>query len=284
MRAYAKAVAVAFETHHAKSDKAAVLTVTHAGRDYPPGMIDRLAVPFDTVRLLEDRLADRLVEAAIARGWQTLVARTPRLTIDLNRAETDFEARAVAGAHTPAARPSHRARGGLGLVPERLGKLELWRTRLSSEDLAERIVAVYRPWHVAVEAALARAQAFNGHAVLIDVHSMPPLPGAHPAQIVIGDRHGASALPHVTAAAVEVFRAAGLRVAVNAPYAGAYMLERHGKPARNVSALQVEIDRRLYLDAALDGPGSGLSAMQRIIAALAERFTDTATAWPLAAE
>jgi N-formylglutamate amidohydrolase len=284
MRAYAKVVAAAFETHHAKSDKAVVLTVAHAGRDYPPELAKRLAVPFDTVRLLEDRLADRLVETATARGWQTLVARTPRLTIDLNRAETDFEGRAVSGAHTPAPRPSHRARGGLGLVPERLGKLALWRTRLSGDELAERIVAVHRPWHGAVEAALARARTLNGHAVLIDVHSMPPLPGVHSAQIVIGDRHGASAQPHVTAAAVEVFRAAGLRVAVNAPYAGAYMLERHGKPGRNVSALQVEVDRRLYLDAALYGPGNGLNAVQRLIAALAERLENTAAAWPLAAE
>jgi N-formylglutamate amidohydrolase len=277
-------VATSFDNHHPLSTGAVVVSVSHAGRDYPPGLADRLAVPFAAVRPLEDRLADRLVDSVIAQGFRTLVARTPRLTIDLNRAETDFEGGSVAGARTPAPRPSHRARGGLGLVPERLGKIELWRHRLDAAELAERIVAVHRPWHAAVEAALARALALNGHAVLIDVHSMPPLTGTHPAQIVIGDRNGASALPHVTAAAVEVFRAAGLRVAVNAPYAGAYMLERHGRPARGVSALQVEVDRRLYLDAALDGPGSGLAAMQRLIAKLAERLGDAAAGWPLAAE
>jgi N-formylglutamate amidohydrolase len=279
-------MALPFDSFNESARSPVVLTVTHAGRDYPEGLTDRLAVPFERVRPLEDRFADRLVETAIERGFRTLVARTPRLLIDLNRAETDFEARAVSGTREPVARPSHRARGGLGLVPERLGNVSLWRSPVRAADLAERIVAIHRPWHCAVESALAGSLALAGRAVLLDVHSMPPLAGAHPARIVIGNRHGASAATDVTEQAREFFREAGLRVAVNAPYAGAYMLERHGRPARGISAIQIEVDRRLYLDSALDGPGKGLELMQGLIAALAERLrpNENSMNWPLAAE
>jgi N-formylglutamate amidohydrolase len=286
MKLYAENMTRPFDSFNESARGPVVLTVTHAGRDYPEELAERLAVPFDRARPLEDRFADRLVDSAIAQGFHTLVARTPRLMIDLNRAETDFVARAVPGTRAPVARPSHRARGGLGLVPERLGNVPLWRTPVRAHDLAERIVAVHRPWHRAVEAALVQACALNARALLIDVHSMPTLTGAYPAQVVIGDGHGASASPDDTDLAVEVFKEAGLRVAVNAPYAGAYMLERHGRPARGISALQIEIDRRLYLDSALDGPGKGLAAMQGLIATLAHRLgtVEGSKIWPLAAE
>ena len=275
-----------FDSYNDGAACTVVLTVPHAGRDYPDWTIDRLAVPLAQVRNLEDRFADALVGAAIANGHRALVARAPRLVIDLNRAETDFEARSIPGTRTPIPRPSHRARGGLGLVPERLGNVQLWRTPVGAADLAARIVAIHRPWHTAIDAALTQAREKYGCALLLDVHSMPPLTGAHPAQIVIGDRHGTSAAAGVTEAAVAVCRQAGLRVAVNAPYAGAYMLERHGRPSRGISALQIEVDRRLYLDSALDQPGGGLNAMQALIATLATRLDglhDTEN-WPLAAE
>lgn len=275
-----------FDSYNLGAAGTVVLTVPHAGRDYPEWTPDRLAVSLEQVRNLEDRFADALVGVAIANGHQTLIARTPRLVVDLNRAETDFEARAVPGTRNPAPRPSHRARGGLGLVPERLGNVQLWRTPVSAADLAARIVAIHRPWHTAICSALTKARAKYGCALLLDIHSMPSLTGQHPAQIVIGDLHGTSAATGITEIAVETCRQAGLRVAVNAPYAGAYMLERHRRPARGISALQIEVDRQLYLDSALDQPGNGLNAIQSLIATLATRLDglhDTKN-WPLAAE
>jgi len=275
-----------FDSCNEGARRAVVFTVPHAGRDYPAWLVERLAVTLDRVAPLEDRLADLLVAEVAHRGWQTLVARQPRLLIDLNRAETDFVARAVSGARDPAARPSHRARGGLGLVPDRLGSIALWRAPLTTGELAARIASTHRVWHSAVEAALARARDSNGSAILVDVHSMPPLAGFAPAQVVIGNRHGASAPPDVTHAAMACFRDAGLRVALNAPYAGAHMLERHGLPARGISAIQVEIDRRLYLDPALDRPGEGMANLQGILAQLASRLEEIAGRknYPLAAE
>lgn len=275
-----------FDSFNEKADSAVVVTVSHAGRDYPAGLAERLAVPFRHVRPLEDRYADLLVEHVVAAGHRVLIARTPRLMIDLNRGETDFTAASVRGARSPAPRPSHRARGGLGLVPDRLGNVLLWKASTEAADLAQRLAQVHRPWHMAVASALAAAHTRNGRAVLIDVHSMPPLPGHQAAQVVVGDRHSGSAAPDVTAATVDVFRALGLRVALNIPYAGAYTLDRHGAPAQGVSALQIEIDRRLYLDAVLDQPGRGLSAMQGVISALVARLAnlEPATSWLQAAE
>ncbi len=275
-----------FDSCNEGVSRAIVFTVPHAGRDYPAWLVERLAVTLDRVAPLEDRLADLLVAQVAQQGWQTIVARQPRLLIDLNRAETDFMARAVSGVRDPAARPSHRARGGLGLVPDRLGSTTLWRAPLTTGELAARIASTHRVWHAAVEAALARARDSNGIAILVDVHSMPPLPGFSPAQVVIGNRHGASAPPDVTHSVAACFRDAGLRVALNAPYAGAHMLERHGHPARGISAIQVEIDRRLYLDPALDRPGEGMAKLQGVFAELATRLEELASRrkYPLAAE
>ena len=286
LQLYAAQMPAPFDSYNLGAAGTVVLTVPHAGRDYPEWTPDRLAVPLEQVRNLEDRFADALVGVAIANGHPTLIARTPRLVVDLNRAETDFEARAVPGTRNPAPRPSHRARGGLGLVPERLGNVQLWRTPVSAADLAARIVKLHRPWHTTIDAALTQARGKYGRALLLDIHSMPSLPGSQPAHVVVGNRHGASATAGVTEMAVEVCRQSGLRVAVNAPYAGAYMLERHGRPLRGISALQIEIDRRLYLDSALDQPGNGLNAIQSLVATLAARLDglpDTNN-WPLAAE
>lgn len=276
----------AFDSYNIAANGAVVLSVPHAGRDYPADIGDRLEVTLVRARPLEDRYADLLVADAIIGGFTTFVARTPRLIIDLNRGETDFTTASVAGTHRPAPRPSHRARGGLGLVPDRLGTTRLWRAPIDAAELTQRIMQVHRPWHIAIETALARAVWSHGRAVLLDLHSMPPLVGDFAADVVIGDRHSASAAPGMAQLAAEIFTAAGLRVAFNAPYAGAYILDRHGRPDRGVSALQIEIDRRLYLDAALDRPGPGLGRLQEIVADLATRidaFTRQSN-WLLAAE
>lgn len=281
-RCYAQAVSAAIDLANTDAATGVVLTVCHAGRDYPAGIEDRLALPMARVRQLEDGYADLLIDRARSDGHATLVARTPRLIIDLNRDETDFLSQSIGGAGGMTARPSHRARGGLGLIPERLGRDAIWRTPVTARDLVQRIVEVHRPWHAAVDAALACAVAPHGRAILIDIHSMPPLPGAGAAQIVIGTRHGTSARTAVAHAAAAVFRSAGLRTAVDSPYAGAHMIERHGRPGRGVDAVQIEIDRRLYL-----GPeDEGLGTMRRLIADLATRLSvDIARAdWPLAAE
>lgn len=248
-----------------------VITVPHAGRIYPE--LPFLRVPIARLRSLEDRYADDLAAMAIANGVTALIAQAPRLLIDLNRAETELDPAMVRGAATAGTPLAPRTRGGLGLIPRRLPDVgEIWRGPLDAGDVTGRIAGHHRPWHATTAALLESARQKFGVALLIDLHSMPPLDGDDAPSIVIGDRFGRSAAPRLTAAAEAVATGAGFRVAINAPYAGGYALDRHARPRDGVHALQVEIDRQTYLDARLDLPGPGLPQMQTLVADLARRL------------
>ena len=248
-----------------------VISVPHAGRDYPALLRAALAVPIAFVAALEDRHADTL--ALAARGRETLfVAQRARAWIDLNRSEDERDFRVDEGAprgRVPVGQT--KLRSGLGLVPRRAARAnDLWKRRFSDAEVTERIVADYRPYHAAVAAALAAARARFGVAVLLDLHSMPPLDNG--ARVVIGDRFGRSAAARFVAAVES--EVGDRKLALNAPYAGGHILDRHGAPASGVHAVQLEIDRSLYLDFVLDRPGNGFAAtvtmVKRIIAALAD--------------
>jgi N-formylglutamate amidohydrolase len=173
-------------------------------------------------------------------------------------------------------------------VPSRIAGRDLWRHFPNEADIRARIGSLHTPYHCAVAEALAAAKARHGVALLVDCHSMPPLGKAARgvAQIVIGDRHGASARAVVTEAAEAVCRRHDLRVARNVPYAGAFTLQHHGRPAENVHALQVEIDRSLYLRDGLREPSGGMEAMVALFAELCWDAIDSLAGLPqaLAAE
>lgn len=232
-----------------------------------------LRVPVDRLLPLEDRFAERLADRVVAAGIATLVAQTPRLLIDLNRSEAELDPTMVHGGIASGAPLPPRVRGGLGLIPRRLAHIgEIWRGPLSRADVDSRIVRHHRPWHDALSALLARTRDRLGTALLIDLHSMPPLEGTGAPVVVIGDRFGLSASPQLTAAAEAIVEGAGLRAAVNVPYAGGFTLDRHGRPDRGIHALQIEIDRSAYLDSALDRPGPGLARMQALLLDLVIRL------------
>lgn len=262
-----------------------VLSVPHAGRDYPPALIEALGVPFEQLLPLEDRHVDRV--ALLARRSETMfVARRPRAWIDLNRGEHERDAAVDLGAD-PKALPgaSLKLRGGLGLVPRRAsGTTALWRRRFSADEVDARIAEDYRPYHAALSTALQSAQRRFGRAVLLDIHSMPPIEGQDPARLVIGDRFGRSASAQTVALVESVVRSHGVRFGLNSPYAGGHILDRHGRPERGISAIQIEIDRALYLDAALDQPGAGLMATAALLRSLITALTDDIVALPQAAE
>lgn len=263
-----------------------LLAVPHAGRAYPATLAARLRQPGLASLRLEDRYVD-LVAQEVARetGAALLVAHAPRAMIDLNRMPEDMDWDMVAGgAPEKAVRPGagSRARSGLGLVPRRLpGMGELWQRRMTREELSVRIEQVHRPYHGALASALEPVRDEWGAALLIDLHSMPPLgpkTGAQAApDFVVGDRFGASCAPRLTAAALEHFEIAGRRAAHNRPYAGGYVLDRHGAPARGIHAMQIEICRSAYLDRGLSEPGPGLPAVARILAGLVRRLAEEIT-------
>jgi N-formylglutamate amidohydrolase len=262
-----------------------VLSVPHAGRDYPLPLRSSIRVPLAALQGLEDRYADAL--GLSARGVETLfVAERARAWIDLNRAEHERDPRLDDGAVSIGHPQSAKLRSGLGLVPRRVGNSgDIWQRRLSADEVQMRIHADHRPYHAALAAALASARARFGVAVLIDVHSMPPLgPANDSPQLVLGDRFGKSAAARFLGRIEGVARAHGVATAANAPYSGGHILERHGEPRRGVHAIQLEFDRRLYLDDALDAPGPGLPATAHLLRAIIDAVADEALPAVIAAE
>lgn len=267
-----------------------VFAAPHAGQEYPAALLATAAVPADRLALLEDRLVDRLLAPLIARGASAIVATRARAWIDLNRDPREIDAAMIDGVVPgPAAIATARLRGGLGLIPRRVGGTPITHRRLPAADVARRIAEDHRPYHAAIADALDAAEARFGVALLVDCHSMPPLardPQGHRPDAVVGDLFGRAAAPRLTAAAVRSLRNSGLGVACNRPYAGGYTLERHGTPGIGRHALQIELCRSLYLDAALRHPGTGLPAIAAALARLGDELMAAldATDLPAAAE
>jgi N-formylglutamate amidohydrolase len=261
-----------------------ILAVPHAGRDYPLAMRANLRVPVERLLLLEDRHADSLALAARGDEW-TIIAHRARAWIDLNRSEMERDPLLDHGAR-PGLAPasSAKVRNGLGLIPRRTSATgDIWARRLEIEDVEARIRHDHRPYHAAIGEALQAAHARFGVAVLLDVHSMPSL-GRDGAQIVIGDRFGRSAAARISARIEAAARDAGLRVAANAPYPGGHTLDRHADLRRGVHAVQLEIDRSLYLDAAHDRVGPGFDATAGLLRDIIAALTDEALPQAIAAE
>lgn len=263
-----------------------LLSVPHAGRCYPDDLLANLRVSPAELLRLEDRYADRLVQPALAAGVPTLVAHSARAWIDLNRAENDIDSSMLSGSMlSPAAVPSAKTRGGLGLIPRRLQSSgELWRKPIDPADVARRIAHVHRPYHQTMSHMLEDMRARFGIAILLDVHSMPPIPaqrspsqyGSEGPKIVVGDRFGRSAAAVYAELVLAHVRSQNIEGSLNSPYSGAYILAQHGRPDANIHALQLEVDRSLYLDSALCEPSDGLAATARLIHQIALLLADHA--------
>ncbi|HKT86715.1 MAG TPA: N-formylglutamate amidohydrolase [Novosphingobium sp.] len=278
-----------------------LIAVPHAGRCYPAELLRALRHPDSIALRLEDRYADRLAEqVAAATGASLLVAHAPRAMIDLNRSPDDIDWEMIereSRLDRSAKMPSRRVLSGLGLVPRRLPGLgELWRSRHREQDLAARIEGIHAPYHQALSQSLELLRERWGAALLLDLHSMPPLPsrfGMASAQFVVGDRFGVTCHGSVIAAAFASFAERGSAAAHNRPYAGGYVLERHACPHAGIHAMQLEIDRGRYLDSDLVEPGSGMKPTIEVLSALVRRLAAVVAdlgqgandkSWPLAAE
>lgn len=269
---------------------AILLASPHSGTALPAGFRRTCRLPAGALRRLEDAHVGRLLAPAAQLGIPLLEATHARAAIDLNRAEDEIDTGMFEpGLALPATR-TDRVRHGYGLFPRIAGAdLRIHDSRLSA-PLADRWIAtLHRPWHGAIARGLAAAHARHGHALLLDTHSMPTLEGAGPATLVLGDRHGRSAAPMLVDWLHAAFEAAGLRVARNRPYAGAHTLDRHGRPAAGVHAVQLEFDRALYMDPASLVPHGGFAslaaAIATVLAALRPVLPDLlAPAWRQAAE
>ena len=251
--------------HEPRGDLPVLLSVPHSGRDYPDWLVALASAGKPALATLEDPLVDRLIWRALQRGCGAVIARSPRAAVDCNRAEDEVDPSVIDGGRR--GQVSARARGGLGIVPARTqAHGYLWRRAITPGQLDERLSQAHRPYHEAIEAQLALLMDRFGCALLLDCHSMPPPPSGVGA-IIFGDCRGNTADAWVSSAAVAIAERCKFAAGLNDPFAGGHIIDRHAQPARGVHALQIEIDRRCYLDRS-NKPSRGFDRVATLIETL----------------
>ena len=219
----------------------------HSGQHYPADFIARSDQPLASLRRNEDAFIDVLFAPAAQMGAPLLSARFPRVFVDVNRAPDELPSAWLGrGAETTV-----RAEAGLGVIPTMLGENRpIYRRTLKPSALQARLDGLYNPYHDALQNLLNAAETEFGHALLLDCHSMPGFSpsGARRADIILGDRYGTSCRPETIATIEALFAACGLHVTRNYPYAGGFVTSHYGQPHENIDAVQIEINRDLYLN------------------------------------
>lgn len=248
---------------------ALVFASPHSGRDYPDDMMSAAALDAQAIRRSEDALVDDLIAAAPGIGAATITARYARAYIDLNREAFELDPGMFADELPEFARArTARVAAGLGAIARVVSEgQEIYARKLTFAEARSRIEGAHRPYHDALERLIAEARRTHGFAILIDWHSMPAAAARaggreRPCDIVLGDRFGAACSGLLTARVERELEAMGYRVARNTPYAGGYTTEHYGRPARRTHALQIEINRGLYLDEATLAPTAGFARLQ----------------------
>jgi len=226
----------------------------HSGRIYPPEFIAQSRLEGISIRRSEDHYVDELFADASALGAPLLLANFPRAYLDVNREPYELDPRMFDGLLPPYANiNSLRVAGGLGTIPRIVAEnMEIYARRLSVQEGLDRIEAVYKPYHAALRRLIARTHVQFGFGVLIDCHSMPGNvrvagTNARP-DFIIGDRYGTSASADLSRAAVAILEEMGFTAIRNKPYAGGFITEHYGRPSRGLHALQIEVNRSIYVD------------------------------------
>lgn len=246
-----------------------VFASPHSGSLYPDDMQAALCVPLLDVRRTEDAFVDELFAGAPALGAGLIAARYGRSVVDLNRDPHELDpAMFVDGPPRPCALPTARVEAGLGCLPRVGARGEaIYARRLSRAEGEARLVHVHDAYHHYLAGRLEALRQEHGFALLIDCHSMPSVqPGRRGlCDIVLGDRFGSSADTRLMARIERSFRSRGFTVARNAPYAGGYTTRRYGRPRRGIHALQVEINRGLYMDEQRITRSAGFSSLKQAL-------------------
>jgi len=225
-----------------------VFASPHSGRLYPASFVSTSRLSPLGLRRSEDAYADELFSGAVALGAPMIAASFPRAFLDVNRAPGELDPSMFdAPLELPVEPPNARVNAGLGVIPRIVRDgAEIYAGKLAPLEAELRIGRLHRPYHAALSRLVEETLARFGAAVVIDCHSMPSAPGVP--QIVLGDRFGVASSAGVTRHAERAFEDAGFHVARNAPYAGGYTTLLHGRPDSSIHALQIEINRSLYLD------------------------------------
>jgi N-formylglutamate amidohydrolase len=227
-----------------------IIACPHSGRFYPPELLKATVLDQLALRRSEDAFVDILFQDAPDYGAILLVNEFARAFVDVNRSPGEMDPKLISSIYVDSHETSSdRVKAGLGVIPRTVGdNVAIYRHRMAVQEAVARLSEVHHPWHGTIETCMTEASHMHGCAVLLDCHSMPSRASGHPScDIVLGDRFGASCAPDIMRAALDFLRSAGLKVARNNPYAGGYSMTRHGQPLRHHHAIQIEINRCLYM-------------------------------------
>ena len=260
---------------------AVVFSSPHSGRDYPPDFAAGSVLDTATLRRSEDSFVDQIFAAVPRHGAPMLRALFPRVYVDPNREPFELDPTMFDDdLPTYVNTASPRVAAGLGTVARVVTNgEEIYPGKLRFEDVRVRIEGLYRPYHAALGELIGATTTRFGFCVLIDCHSMPSVggpmdhdSGRRRVDFILGDAHGGSCAPALTRFVEQELRALGYVVARNSPYSGGYITRHYGNPRDRVHALQIEINRALYMDEDRIQPGPGMALlaaqMERLAAAI----------------
>jgi N-formylglutamate amidohydrolase len=254
-----------------RRETSVVFASPHSGRDYPSAFLQRAALDKHQIRSSEDAFVDQLFGCATQYGAPFLAAAAPRAYVDLNRASDELDPALIDGIRRMVHNP--RVASGLGVIPRVVANgRAIYDGKLGLAEAHFRLSAYWRPYHDALQSLLDESHRDFGEAILIDCHSMPHEalenvgpPGVPRPDVVLGDRFGAAATVSLVERIEAAFSSAGLRVARNMPFAGAYITQHYGRPSRRQHAVQIEIDRALYMDERTIRPNNSYQAFQKVL-------------------
>lgn len=259
-----------------------VFNSPHSGRFMPPGLLKHTRLSGKALRQSEDCDVDELFGGCISHGAPMLRALASRAYLDLNREPYELDARMfvenLPGYMNPG---SPRVAAGFGTIPRLVGEsAEIYHNRLPLEEAFDRIESFYHPYHRTLANLLNQAQAATGFVLLIDCHSMPSsaarqnATNVRSADIVLGDRFGSACGRELADTVEAFFTSKGLHVVRNRPYAGGFITESYGAPHKNCHAVQVELNRALYMDERQLGHHSGFAALQSTLSQISVYLGD----------
>jgi N-formylglutamate amidohydrolase len=255
-----------------------VFNSPHSGSIYPREFLLASRLDFATMRRSEDSFVDELILGVVRRGDPLMRAHFPRCYVDVNREPYELDPRMFDGRLPSFANTrSMRVAGGLGTVARVVGDAqEIYGQRIPVDDAIRRIEVLYKPYHRALRRLFSRVHRDFGAAVLIDCHSMPSSAGSKDerprADIVLGDRYGTSCAGLVAETIEAVFRSQGYVVSRNKPYAGGFITEHYGNPAAGLHAIQLELNRALYMDERRNERSASFATLTADLEILADRL------------
>jgi len=226
----------------------------HSGSVYPAEFLDASRIDLAALRRSEDSFMDELIGGLSELGFPVVRVNFPRSYVDVNREPYELDPRMFSGRLPSFANTrSMRVAGGLGTIPRVVGDgQEIYRERLAVDDALARIEALYKPYHRALRRLINKAHQAFGTVVVVDCHSMPSVGVSRDEprrpDVVIGDRYGTSCASLLPDMIEETMRGLGYSVGRNKPYAGGFITEHYGNPASGLHAIQLELNRAIYMD------------------------------------